>query len=305
LEGPIEVSRDGRRLTCVRAINYSNLWLTQRADGSPGPSPAPLTEGTASIGDIRLSPDRLSVAYLKDEGGVRDVHVLSLRGGSDRRLTFLRSDASSVAWSPDGQTLAFTAPDGGFTRVWTVPASGGKPAVFQHSLVSGSFGEIAWAPGREILYQTDANRRIRALDPQSGLERDVLPGDYPGWVFCPVWSPDGNRFAFTRYLPPLTVHVGSNADSVPLRLIDAPILPWVWDPDGRSVLAWAAKSIIRIAYPSGDTTVAVNVPPGVMGPETGSRHPLDFSADLSSFVFKVSERKSDAWMLENFDPDVK
>ena len=79
----------------------------------------------------------------------------------------------------------------------------------------------------------------------------------------------------------------------------------MWDPEARGVLAWAGRGIVRISYPAGDTAFISNVPPGAVSPHRSSRHPLDFSPDLRSVVYRVSERKSDAWLVENFDPDVK
>jgi Tol biopolymer transport system component len=296
LGSPFAVSRDGHRLVCTRTSGHSNIWLWPRSVrvGTNMAQPRQLTRGTALISDVILSPDGTRVAYLTNESGVQNVRVFSLGDSADAQLTFMRRDVMDCAWSPDGRHIAFTAQDGDTVRVWAVPARGGTPVAFRHSLVSES-GDVAWSPGREILYQIPGNQNFNILDPVTGSERPLLSRDFALWMFSPAWSPDQEHVALTGGSQWL--FVASTAGTVRnLRLPARRSLRW--DNAGAGILAWVGNSIVRVSYPAFETTTVSSL-------ARRNISALDFTPDLQTMVYTIDETNSDVWLVENFDPDVK
>jgi dipeptidyl aminopeptidase/acylaminoacyl peptidase len=121
-----------------------------------------------SVGDLRLSPDGLHIAYVvnwidREENGYRSaIWVRPLDGSEEpRRLTSGTRSDSSPRWSPDGRWLAFVSNRDGedetaHGELYALPASGGEP----RRLTEGKEGveSIAWSPdSRRIAFA----RRVR------------------------------------------------------------------------------------------------------------------------------------------------
>jgi Tol biopolymer transport system component len=238
------------------------------------------------------------VAYLTNASGAQNVRVLSLDDSTDAQLTFMRRDVLDYAWSPDGLRIAFTAWDGDSLKVWTVPARGGTPAPFKHTLVSES-GDVAWSPGHEVLYQVQGNRNFNILDPSTGFQRSLVHNDSVGWMFQAEWSPDQKHVALVwNRRPNMSLWVVSTADTTQQRLSPLHELSGVWDRSGGGILMRVENSIVRISYPVGDTTTVLRMP-------FKSISEADFTPDLLTVVYTIDERSYDVWLVENFDPEVK
>lgn len=215
----------------------SNLWVV-RFDGTEH---RPLTTGNATHTSPRWSPDGGRAAYIALDDGIAQIHVRWMDTGQTARVTNLTESATSLAWSPDGQWLAFTMrvpqaaepiavlpskPEGaewaeparvigkivyrrdgagyvkdGFSQVFVVPAEGGHP----RQLTEGDFshtGPLAWtADGSGILFS--ANRR-------------------EDWAFQPLNSEIYRVDVATRAIDQLTDREGPD---------ESPVV----SPDGRQV----------------------------------------------------------------------
>ena len=73
-------------------------------------------------------------------------------------------------------------------------ADGGTPRPLAAGALSESL-DLAWAPGRRILFQQPGNRNYDALDPESRDEQVVARDASVGWMFSPAYSPDGRYIA--------------------------------------------------------------------------------------------------------------
>jgi dipeptidyl aminopeptidase/acylaminoacyl peptidase len=181
-----------------------------------------------------ISPDGQRAAWVVDrpEGGT-EILMRDVKGASEpRRITAAVSqddrkpyDEGSLAWSPDGQVLAFLSdanspgqlqvcrfsmPTGAFVQ------TGINPTCLTH--VKGQLSHPAWSPdskqiaflfvsgstqgtGALVAYKPDAGvvgdvveeQRIAVADSATGNVREVSPANL--YVYDYDWAPDGHAFA--------------------------------------------------------------------------------------------------------------
>ncbi len=150
---------------------------------------------TASAAPLILqSPtiSRTEIAFVY--GG--DIWTVPRSGGEARRLVTGYDIASAPFYSPDGETIAFSADYDGNFNVYTVPAIGGEPRRLTYH--PGHDTVIGWTPdGKNVVFvslrnsPTDAQQAY-TVSTQGGIAR-VLP--LPD-VSAGSFSPDGTRFAY-------------------------------------------------------------------------------------------------------------
>jgi len=228
-----QISPDGRRVAFARSGfdimkdgQRSALW-TVNSDGS---ELRPLLAPGRSAGSPRWSPDGGRLLYVSSVEGHSELFVRWMDSGQETNLTRLAESPGGLAWSPDGNWIAFTmfvpeeakpfaelppAPAGadwgppikfiddlnyradgagylrkGFRHIFLLPAQGGTP----RQLTEGPFDDGAprWAPdGRALLFA--ANRVAGGeYDPQ---ESEVYEVAVPGGAIRPLThrkGPDGS-----------------------------------------------------------------------------------------------------------------
>src|SRR5690349_2638911 len=130
-----------------------------------------------------------------------DLWKVARQGGVAARLTGGQGVETLVAFSPDGNTLAFTGQYDGNTDVFTVPVSGGVPKRVTYHPDQDFV--VGWTPdGKRILFRStrDAVSRYSQLftvSPEGGLpERLPLPMAAAG-----AYSPDGKRMVYAPLDP--------------------------------------------------------------------------------------------------------
>src|SRR5437899_5775992 len=257
----VSITADGRNLAYIRSIGSSNLWLaaTEHTGKAARFTTTRLTRGTASKSVARLSPDRQSLAFVKEENG-RNIFTLPISGGEPRQITFTGVIASDPAWSPDGRALAFCTNVGGVTKVHTVAAEGGNDRTFERTEGSSSC-DLAWAPGLRILYQSPGNRNFHLLDPATEAEeplvRSPVSNDSVGWVFRPTYSPDGERVAVWWNQRTTGVWTISLRDFSQVLVRAGLSHPLGWSADGRSVYVQdeGSSEILQVPATGGKATL--------------------------------------------------
>jgi Tol biopolymer transport system component len=155
---------------------------------------------------------------------------------SGRLSTLHRGEQSFLhpTVSPDGGKVCYTTANSGYD-VYEVPVDGSP----MRPLVATGFDERspAWSPdGRQIAYGT--SDAIHLHDRQAGTDRTLLSLGDPVSVMDLAFSPDGQRLAFRRLLPPdLAIYITNLAGDTPVPLWKDPDLSPqrgpVWSPDGR------------------------------------------------------------------------
>lgn len=217
----VEISPDGRQIVYARAIHdimcdcvRSNLWRVD-VDGTDH---QPLLSGRGSYSSPKFSPNGDRLAYVaRDEVGKTQLFVRWLTTGQTAMITGLIESPSSIAWSPDGHSIAFSMrvpaekpslakppqkPEGatwaeppvvidavvyrfdgrgylkpGFNHIFVVPADGGAA----RQLTSGHYnhgGRLAWmADGSGIIFSANRDENWQYELSESDLYRVSMDGE--------------------------------------------------------------------------------------------------------------------------------
>ncbi|HEY8474519.1 MAG TPA: prolyl oligopeptidase family serine peptidase [Natronosporangium sp.] len=200
---------------------------------------------------LAVSPDGRQVAYVNDAVGRGNAVVRPLAGGRPRQITtYADATVTTVAWSPDGESLLVeVTPAGGEAhRLALVSIDGGESEVVADQPgVRHRLG--LWDPfsptGRQLAYSADdrspGDRDVLVRDLDTGAVRRVYTGDgdaYPG-----AWSPDGQWLTVVEHRPERAATVISlvAADGGVVKRLTpegcaATTWPGPWLPDGAGFL---------------------------------------------------------------------
>jgi acylaminoacyl-peptidase len=191
-----QISPDGKKIVYVRRFadpmtdkRYSNLWIID----TDGTDHRPLTTGNRGDASPRWSPDGTRIAYFSDVDGKQQIYVRWMDTGQTARITNLEQTPDSIAWSPDGKMLSFSAlvlGKGPHIADLPAPPSGAKwadPPTAYDRLVYRYNGTGYLKPGY---------MQIFVVSSEGGAPRQITNGNFPngGNEFGPnraSWAPDG------------------------------------------------------------------------------------------------------------------
>jgi hypothetical protein len=171
------------------------------------------------------------------------------RGGERARLEGQGGvGVLSVAWSPDGRTLALGYSNGS-VRLWDA-SSDSKRASVPLAVLRNEVPSVAWSPDGRTLAWGSSFGSIHLWDLASGAAKAHLKG-HAGVVASLAWSPDGKTLAS-----------GSSDRSV--RLWDATrrtesvrfdghedaVASVAWSPDGETLASGCKDGSIRLWAPA-------------------------------------------------------
>jgi Tol biopolymer transport system component len=148
-------------------------------------------EGTT----FAVSPDGTRLAFVAHEGRQTQIWIRSL-AAIDAKAVPGTEDASSVFWSPDGQSIGFFAP-GVLKRLDLGTGLAAKVCdVRLGAVLTGT-----WSPTGQILFASVEGEAIRSVPETGGTASDVLKPDRASGEFrivFPHFLPDGRRFLYLR-----------------------------------------------------------------------------------------------------------
>jgi serine/threonine protein kinase/Tol biopolymer transport system component len=191
------------------AASVVSLWLPRRhtptgEDTMPvrfqvWPAPGRAFASDVDNHYLAVSPDGSQLAYLAtDLEGQTGVWVRPL-AALESRLIAGTAGATTVFWSPDGQSLGFTSAG----KLQRIALAGGAPAPICD--VSGQAGiSASWGSAGEILFSSIIGRAIFRVPASGGTPRVAVGPDTAKGEWRAAWPwflPDGKRFLYVRRNP--------------------------------------------------------------------------------------------------------
>ncbi len=285
--GSCNVSADGTRLIYLGGFSYANLWRLDLGEGHP--QATPLTSGTAVYWAPRISPDGAWVASSSSGHTLR----VPISGGEPSTLV----EGWNAAWSPDGNRLAFLSNRGGTPKVWVGDAAGERPMEIKESGPT-----FAWLPNGHIALQKPDLQDYGILDLATWHEETLVKDPSAGWVFQPRFSPKGDQVALLwnrkgRGQGLWTLSWPAREE----RFLANTLRPDGWSPDGNWIYAHEQgdRQIVRVSSATGTIEPVGTFPIGQIG-----RDDCDVAPDGRAIVCALIESKSDAWVIDHFDPQI-
>jgi Tol biopolymer transport system component/predicted Ser/Thr protein kinase len=209
-----------------------------------------------------FSPDgkQLAFSWNGENENNFDIYVKLMDAGAPLRLTNHPGVDSSPTWSPDGRYIAFSRFGKGESGIFMVPALGGperKLLSFETEWVGWHPPIVVWSPDGKYLAFTDKSY-LQALESTSivllsieNLEKRRLmspPAQSVG-DWHPVFSPDGQTLAFTRWIREgvCDIYLVPIRGGEPKRL--------TFDNLDKRGLAWTAdgQNIVFLSFLGGDS----------------------------------------------------
>ena len=232
-----QIAYERRAMEIMSDRPVSNIWMIN-TDGSDH---RPLLSGEDSYSSPRWSPNGDRIAYISNvPGRGAQIHVRWMDTGQTALLTNVRESPSSLTWSPDGRSIAFSL----FVASSTAPLAPPPAAP----------ADADWAPPVTVIdtlpyrsggsYFEAGNNHVFVLSAEGGTPRQVTSGDFDhsGQL---AWTGDGqhillaaNRQEDAEHEPREAeiwlVHI---ADGVMTQLTDrnGPDFGAVISPDGATV----------------------------------------------------------------------
>lgn len=154
------------------------------------------------------SPDGKKFAGVVFARGDNQIAIIDVKnGGITDRIKFEKVDAiTNPAWSPDGNKLAFSGSDGGYTDLYIYNFDTDS----LRNLTKDAYSDLqpAWSPdGNSIAFATDrgtgtdlqnltfGHMKIAVMDLSTG-ELEMIPDFYNAKHINPQYSPDGNSLYY-------------------------------------------------------------------------------------------------------------
>jgi dipeptidyl aminopeptidase/acylaminoacyl peptidase len=180
---------------------------------------------------IDAAAERL--AFVRDVGAEARIHVMPIGGGEARPIGEPLRGLSSLAWSPNGMQIAYTAHapfDAATAHIYLDEPSGARHI-------------------RALPYKTDTDglldgrrAQLYVLDVTTGSTRQLTAGDADAGNA--VWSPDGTTIAYSLNASAESSMIGmvasiEVADGTTRRVSDGhgPVGPLAFSPSGTQI-AW-------------------------------------------------------------------
>ena len=200
-----------------------------------------------------ISPDRKSVAFTRDAGGLRQIWVRLLGGGAPIQVTRDAVDHLSPRWSPDSGSLIYYSPPAteAYGTIWQIPALGGTPRPLTKSLGPADLSH----DGKRLAFFRFENRQVEltvsAVDGSAPQVVTRLSAQYN--YSYPRWSPDDANIAYQR-----SQIFRSDIFSVPsqggqpraITADDVMMSGFAWLPDGSGIVYSSARGSTIVYLPT-------------------------------------------------------
>ena len=240
-------------IVCAKAPTTPKILFTTTRDGNyevyimnpNGTQQVNLTRHRGVDVDATWSPTGEQILFVSDRDGVRDLYLMDPDGSNVRRVFGKSTHRFYPTWSPDGKQIAYSRFELGQRFIYIATLNRKK----EERMVPG--GLPNWSPdGREIAFNTAAKDHMQINILNIETERQKIfwhRGVVPSWARSPVWSPTGDRIAFSwinripakAFKEKETIYVinrdGTNLEQVVAEGNARATTP-VWSPQGDALL---------------------------------------------------------------------
>jgi len=239
------------------ASRYSNFWEIDLAKKEE----QQLSSMKLVVRDFDVSPDQSRVIFVArpdtrtNHPGDAELYLLTLEDKSIARLTDNAAPESSVMWSPDGDLIAYRAPDDRIHELrsgyfWILNPESGESRRLDGQSTGELSTEASWsADSRYLIYNEvhGTNTNLYRISVRNG-EAQALT-DITGTLRAHGFSSETNRMVFSRqnFTAPPDLYVGDLRGRQARQITD--LNPWVKDSlalsDGE-LLTWSSKGEMQI-----------------------------------------------------------
>lgn len=255
------------------------------------------------------APGSSMFAFVTDRNGSDEVWLRSTTGDFERPIVTSTdfSDGAttliaSIAFSPDGQRIAYQR-GGGNYRIWISAVAGGPPLPLNQKRLSFE-DHPTWSPDNEWMAFTatpdpsgfPSLMKVRlGIDspPTILLDRIVMSGDVK-------WSPTGEWIACERNDGITLV----SPDGKETRLLsDSSWLTFDWSRDGKNLYAIRSDEALQIALIKIDVATGEETIVRELGPSPPANHPfqgLSIGPDAKSVATSMIRLRGDLWLVEGW-----
>ena len=267
---------------------------------------APVSVADARAASMAFPGQNGRIAFVSDRDGQFDIYAMDAAGGNLTRLTTSADREDFPVWSPGGTRLAFAAGPFDEQNIFVMRADGS--GVTQLTDAPGRDFEPAWSPdGTKILFASDRGRaagsaQVYVMNADGSGEALLVSAPVGGSARSPIWSPKGDRIAYTWNDSGTvgdTVFVaapdGSSASAVPGMPAGLEGLGELdWSPDG--------SRIVFVGTDSGSTElydVELEVGEVTLLTEVASAGAPAWSPDGQRITFTLSSLNSESGVVED------
>jgi dipeptidyl aminopeptidase/acylaminoacyl peptidase len=245
----VQISPDGSRIVYVRVSHdimtdrpRRNLWMVN-ADGTNN---RPVRSEARSFSSPRWAPDGERLAYVSAAEGSPQLYVRWMDSGQTALLTNLVESPDSIAWSPDGKSIAFTQ---------LVP-SDKSPLAAPPPKPEGA----TWAPPVKVIdsvvyrvdgagYLESGYQHVFVVSSEGGTPQQLTAGDFnhDGPL---SFTPDGKRVVFSANRGPDWEREPQNTEvfSVDIATRELTQLTSRKGPDNSPVVSPDGRRIAYLGY---------------------------------------------------------
>ena len=284
-------------------LTKNNLWVIPIPDSSVTSDMSivgarQLTREVEMIEGVSVSRDGHWIAFDSNRSGNSEIYRMARTGGRPEQLTNDPHDDFMPAWSPDGRSIAFYSFRTGNRDIFVMSSDGGDLEQLTHDPAQERYP--VWSPdGQTLVFSSDKPGRPQLFMVHKEGGKWAQPRQFTteGGVLA-QWSPDGRYIAYlsggVRVLAP------SGGVSRLLVSREASLAPEyvAWSSDSQTVYFKARDERNQAGFWSVPVTGG---PPKQLVRFDDPARPsprIEFATDGKEFLFTLSERNSDIWLLD-------